>query len=480
MRYPLSPLLKIAAGAIPFFLFACGRSTSASIQDASTVTGAGGNIIEKDGTSDNTSQPATDGAPASGGTGAGGTGGSGGAVSSGGETGTGGQPGTGGATGGGRGGASGTSGKTGTGGTTFTGGTILSSAGTSGTGGAIGTGTFVGSGGSSGTGGTTGPGGSLAPDGGTGGGGAPGTGGSSGTGGAGGTGGVTGTATLPPKFFGNIDTRSAVRSDFATYWDQFTPEDAGKWAAVQSSSATTFNWNSLDAMYKYCEDNHILFKEHCFIWGSAQPAWINNSNVAAVAQNWMKSFCDRYPKTRLIDVVNEPLHTTPGYKDGLGGAGTSGWDWIVNSFKWAHEACPNAVLILNEYNLIEYSGEHARIIELVKAIRAAGAPIMAIGAQGHDAAKVAVSTLQTYLADIANQTGLPVYITELDLGVADDVEQATIMKDIVTTFWNDPNMAGITYWGYIVGTTWRSNTGLMTSTGTMRPAMIWLMDFLHR
>jgi endo-1,4-beta-xylanase len=249
---------------------------------------------------------------------------------------------------------------------------------------------------------------------------------------------------------------------------------------VQGGSSTTFNWTSLDAMYKYCEDNNIIFKEHCFIWGAGQPSWITSSNAAAAAQNWMKSFCDRYPKTRIIDVVNEPLHITPGYRDGLGGKGTSGWDWIVNSFKWAHEACPNAVLILNEYNIIEYSNENGRIIELVKAILAAGAPIMAIGAQGHDADKVAVSTLQAYLTDIASQTGLPVYITELDINVADDAKQAAIMKDFVTTFWNDPNVPGITYWGYIVGTTWRTNTGLMTSTGTMRPAMTWLLDFLHR
>jgi endo-1,4-beta-xylanase len=54
------------------------------------------------------------------------------------------------------------------------------------------------------------------------------------------------------------------------------------------------------------------------------------------------------------------------------------------------------------------------------------------------------------------------------------------MADLVTTFWNDPNVLGITYWGYIVGRTWRTNTGLMTSDGIKRPALTWLLDFLHR
>jgi endo-1,4-beta-xylanase len=300
-----------------------------------------------------------------------------------------------------------------------------------------------------------------------------------GTGGTIDAGGSTASVALPKKFFGNIDTGNNVRSDFATYWDQFVPENAGKWPSVQSS-AGVFNWGRLDAMYKYCDDHNIVFKEHCFVWGSSQPSWINNSNAVEVIQNWMKAFCERYPKTRIIDVVNEPLHAPPAYRDGLGGKGASGWDWIVNSFKWAHEACPNAVLVLNDYNIIEYSSEHTRIVELVKGIIAAGAPIMAIGSQAHDVSKVSLTTVQKYLADLISQTGLPVYITEMDLAIADDVQQAAVMKDLVTTFWNDPNVPGITYWGYIVGATWRSNTGLMTDTGAMRPAMTWLMDFLHR
>jgi endo-1,4-beta-xylanase len=37
---------------------------------------------------------------------------------------------------------------------------------------------------------------------------------------------------------------------------------------------------------------------------------------------------------------------------------------------------------------------------------------------------------------------------------------------------------GITLWGYIEGATWKANTGLMSSSGTMRPAMTWLLNFL--
>ncbi|MBN2576850.1 MAG: endo-1,4-beta-xylanase [Deltaproteobacteria bacterium] len=283
-----------------------------------------------------------------------------------------------------------------------------------------------------------------------------------------------------PKFFGNIDTRGSIRSDFASMWDQFTPENAGKWGSVQGGGQSSFNWASLDKMYKYCNDNNIIFKEHCFIWGSQQPGWVDNSNGEAAVKAWMKAFCERYPNTRVIDVVNEPLHPVPKYRDGIGGAGSSGWDWIVNALKWAREACPNAVLVVNDYNTIEWSNENGRIVSLVNAVKKAGGPIDVVGCQAHDIAKVSQSTMTSYAQKIIDQTGLPLHMTEMDIGIADDNQQLQKMKDFVTWAWGNSKVTGITYWGYIVGATWRSNTGLMTDSGAKRSALTWLLDFLGR
>jgi endo-1,4-beta-xylanase len=282
------------------------------------------------------------------------------------------------------------------------------------------------------------------------------------------------------KFVGNITTNGAVRSDFATYWNQITPENEGKWGSVEATQGT-FNWTALDAIHTYAQSHGVVFKEHNFIWGSQQPSWIANlsaSQQQAAVQAWMQAFCGRYPDTKLIDVVNEPPpHTTPSYANGIGGSGASGYDWIVNAFKWARAACPNAILVLNDYNNIEYSADNSHFIAIVNAIKAAGAPIDAIGAQAHDAYKLSASTVQGFLDKLA-ATGLPVYITEYDINLADDTQQETVMQTEFPMFWNDSNVKGITLWGYIVGSTWEANTGLMTSSGTMRPAMSWLVDFL--
>jgi endo-1,4-beta-xylanase len=283
------------------------------------------------------------------------------------------------------------------------------------------------------------------------------------------------------KFVGNISTGGAIRSDFATYWDEFTPENEGKWGSVEPTQGT-FDWTALDTEYQYTQSHGIVFKQHNFVWGSQQPGWVaglSSSAATAAVQSWMTTFCKRYPNVKLIDVVNEPPpHTTPPYASLIGGAGSSGYDWIVNAFKWARDACPNATLILNDYNNIEYQSQHDSFVSIVKAIKAAGAPIDAVGAQAHAAYSMSTSTVQSLLDSLASQTGLPVYITEYDIDLADDDQQSQVMQSQFTMFWDDPNVKGITLWGYIEGATWETNTGLMTSSGAMRPAMTWLVNFL--
>ena len=310
------------------------------------------------------------------------------------------------------------------------------------------------------------------------------TGGASG-GGAGGAAGAGGGNNVTPgkKFVGNITSRGQVRSDFNKYWDQITPENEGKWGAVERQK-DQMNWASVDTIYKFAKDHNIPFKQHNFVWGSQQPTWLNGlaqSEQRAQVEEWIKLFCQRYPDTQMIDVVNEPPpHTTPVYMEALGGAGASGWDWIVQAFKWAHQYCPNSILILNDYNNIENDNDNNHTIDIVKKILAAGAPINAVGAQSHAVANLSASKVQGYIDKIAMSTGLPVYISEFDINEADDAKQQSVMQSHFTMFWNDENVKGITVWGYIVGQTWESNSGLMTSDGKMRPAMTWLMQFLKR
>jgi endo-1,4-beta-xylanase len=403
--------------------------------------------------------------------------------------------------GGSEGGGSGGTGGGGEGGSPGSGGGASSTGGTSGgTGGAAPAtgGASGGSGGSlSGSGGLLGSGGMAGrpQSGGNGGGGRFGAGGRMGSGGGSGgmmsatggttgaTGGGSGTLVWPKKFCGNITQRGQIASNYTNYWDQITPENEGKWGSVEGSRGN-YNWSALDKIHDFAKQHNIPFKQHNFVWGSQQPGWISGLSQAdqkAAVEDWIKQFCTRYPDTPLIDVLNEPPpHTTPPYMAALGGAGSSGYDWVVTIFKWARQYCPNSILIVNDYNNIELSGDNNHTIDLVTKTRAAGGPIDAIGAQAHGLTNASASTTQMYIDKLASSTGVPVFISEFDLNIADDNQQKNQFQSLFTMFWNDSNVKGVTVWGYIEGQTWETNSGLMSSSGTMRPAMTWLMSFLGR
>ncbi len=282
----------------------------------------------------------------------------------------------------------------------------------------------------------------------------------------------------PTKFVGNITTSGQVRPDFINFWDQITPENEGKWGSVEATR-DVMNWAGLDAVHNYAVQHGIPFKQHNFVWGSQQPNWIAGlapAEQAAEVEEWIRLFCQRYPDVALIDVVNEPPpHTTPSYINAIGGTGRTGYDWIIWSFQKARQYCPNAVLILNDFNVLRWDTD--RFIGIVNAVKGSGF-IDALGAQAHGLETQSFSELQANLNKVLG-TGLPLYITEYDIDVADDNQQRNIMQQQFTLFWNTPQIHGITLWGYIFGSTWKPNTGLIRN-GTPRPAMTWLMTFLGR
>jgi endo-1,4-beta-xylanase len=180
--------------------------------------------------------------------------------------------------------------------------------------------------------------------------------------------------------------------------------------------------------------------------------------------------------------VNEPPpHTTPDYANAIGGGTNTTWQWIINAFNWAREYCPNAILILNDYNNIEWPDQNRHFIDIANTVKAAGAPIDAVGAQAHGLSEmVSTQTMQNLLTKLHEDTGLPVYITEYDIDLANDQAQLDKYQQHIPFFLNTEWIHGITLWGWIHGATWVPDSGIIRPDGTPRPAMTWLMETLGR
>lgn len=69
----------------------------------------------------------------------------------------------------------------------------------------------------------------------------------------------------PEKFLGNI-LGAESDPDFATLWNQVTPENAGKWASVGAQRGT-MTWTVLDGIFAYARAHDLPVKQHTFIWG---------------------------------------------------------------------------------------------------------------------------------------------------------------------------------------------------------------------
>lgn len=279
------------------------------------------------------------------------------------------------------------------------------------------------------------------------------------------------------KFLGNI-VQDSVPSNFDTYWDQVTPENSTKWGSVESSR-DSMNWSAADTAYNYAKSNGFPFKFHTLVWGNQEPNWVSGlsaSEQRAELLEWYEAVSQRYGDSEYIDVVNEPLHQPPSYKNAIGGDGSTGWDWVIWSFEQARQYFPNAKLHLNDYGIISDPNAAADYVEIVNLLNDRGL-IDGIGIQCHEfnMNNVAVSTMQNVLDTLA-ATGLPIHVSELDIS-GDDNTQLQRYQDKFPVLWEHSAVMGVTLWGYEEGTTWRENTHLVTSSGTERPALQWLREY---
>ena len=311
-------------------------------------------------------------------------------------------------------------------------------------------------------------------------------------------------ATGKPKYLGSAYS-DAQAPNFGAYWNSVTPENGGKWGSAQPTQAA-FNWTDLDKAYaqaKPATGPQQLFRMHTLIWGAQQPTWIKNLSSAdqlLAIKAWFAAVAARYPNLDHIDVVNEPINTPPtgfvtigspnapagsaaadggGYINALGGTGTTGYDWIITSFQLARQYFPNAKLMLNEYSVENSATRAATYVTIINLLKTRGL-IDGVGIQGH-AFSTAGQTAATINANMATLAapGVPLYITEYDSDGLNDAAQLAEYQRVFPLFWENPNVKGVTLWGYRPGH-WRTAQGanLVNTDATERPALVWLRNYV--
>ena len=313
---------------------------------------------------------------------------------------------------------------------------------------------------------------------------------------------AVGLAENASKFVGNITTNGQVRSDFGQYWNQITAENECKWASIEGTRGR-YNFTGCKNAYNWAKQNNGYFKFHALLWGSQYPNWLEGLSVddtKTAIMNWFDAVKKEFPDIDMIDVVNEAIRTGnnqyhsnyPKTKiiEAMGGD-NGNYTFIVNAFKEARKRWPNAVLIYNDYNTVQWQKNEG--IQLIQTIKKNGAPVDAYGLQAHDmqvggggnngtganGSCLPLNQLKSAIEEIWTKTQTPMFISEYDIATTDDNDQKNCYEQQISYFMENEHIAGITIWGYIYGSTWTSggNSGIIRN-GQDRPAMTWLKSYL--
>ena len=203
-----------------------------------------------------------------------------------------------------------------------------------------------------------------------------------------------------------------------------------------------YNFDDADALVNFARQHKIKVRGHNFVWHEQLPAWfagtVTKDNARKVMTDHILTVGSRYKgKIHSWDVVNEAVNISDGRPDGLR---KSPWmeligpEYLELAYKTAHQADPHAKLTYNEYGIEDESEaankKRAATLDLVKRLKAAGAPIHALGIQSHLSAKSPVygKGLREFIAAAAAMD-LEVYLTEMDVSDDDVQDTDTASRD---------------------------------------------------
>ena len=261
--------------------------------------------------------------------------------------------------------------------------------------------------------------------------------------------------------------------------DQYSlvvPENALKFGPLRPSP-TEYNFDDADALVNFAHDHKIKVRGHNFVWHEQLPTWfaatVTKENAEQILTTHIQTVASRYKgKMQSWDVVNEAINPPDGRPDGLR---KSPWleligpEYLELAYHTARQADPHAKLTYNEYG-IENEGEadqtkRAATLDLLKRLKAANAPIDALGIQSH----ISAGSGQTWgkgLRDLIGQAqsmGLEVYLTELDVNddavpgddtAARDQIVAAAYRDYLAVALENRAVKSVLTWGLTDRHTW--------------------------
>ncbi len=222
---------------------------------------------------------------------------------------------------------------------------------------------------------------------------------------------------------GNAEDADLIREHFGIV----TPENCMKPQSIHPGEGE-WRFGDADRFADFARETGLGMVGHCLVWAKDDrtDAWMKEEGGQLVSRETLLRRIEehvgvvvgRYADVATMwDVVNEAIG------DGDEGllresvySRVAGMDFVVAAFKAARAADPDAVLIYNDYNCHK-PGKREKLIEFLKRVMAAGAPVDAYGMQGHfELGDDSIPQLRETFDEL-RKLGLKVVVSELDIDV---------------------------------------------------------------
>lgn len=211
------------------------------------------------------------------------------------------------------------------------------------------------------------------------------------------------------------------------HFNAVTPENCMKPERVHPEE-NIWRFEQPDALVQWATANKMSVHGHTLVWHAQTGDWFFRDADREVVTQRLKEHINtlvgRYKgKIQSWDVVNEAINDGGNQETGqTENLRNSKWmqmlgpEFLTLAFKFAHDADPDAILYYNDYN-IESGPKHGSSVVLLKRLLKDGAPIHAVGIQGHwRNGSVPYDDIDKAISDYAT-LGLKVSITELDVTI---------------------------------------------------------------
>ncbi len=228
----------------------------------------------------------------------------------------------------------------------------------------------------------------------------------------------------------------------------------------------------------------IATRGHCLVWPgwSNMPADLQGLTGEALRTRIRNHIMEEAGTPQLAstlvewDVLNEP-YTNHNVMDLLGKQEMGSW------FRWAHEADPDAVLYINDYDIVEGAGANTRhqdhyynaISYLMNELQA---PIHGIGLQCHFDEDFTSMERIYEIVDRFAGLGLEIAVTEFDVNSRDEQLQADYLRDVMTVMFSHPDVVSFLMWGFWEGRHWFPDAAMFRRDWTPKPSALVYQDLV--